>query len=81
LERPPHTHLATTCLPPGGAAENIRLTRAALTVALATLLSRLLGFVRDAMIAWCFGTGFGSDAFLAAFRIPNLYRRLFGEGT
>jgi putative peptidoglycan lipid II flippase len=50
-------------------------------VALATLLSRLLGFVRDAMIAWCFGTGFGSDAFLAAFRIPNLFRRLFGEGT
>ena len=50
-------------------------------MALATLLSRLLGFVRDAMIAWCFGTGFGSDAFLAAFRIPNLFRRLFGEGT
>lgn len=50
-------------------------------MAAATLLSRLLGFVRDAMIAWCFGTGFGSDAFLAAFRIPNLFRRLFGEGT
>jgi len=50
-------------------------------VALATPLSRLLGFIRDAMIAWCFGTGFGSDAFLAAFRIPNLFRRLFGEGT
>jgi putative peptidoglycan lipid II flippase len=41
----------------------------------------MLGFVRDAMIAWCFGTGFGSDAFLAAFRIPNLFRRLFGEGA
>jgi putative peptidoglycan lipid II flippase len=50
-------------------------------VALATLLSRLLGFVRDAMIAWCFGTGFGADAFLAAFRIPNLFRRLFAEGS
>ena len=81
MARPPHTPPATTCPPPGEAAENIRLTRAAVTVALATLLSRLLGFVRDAMIAWCFGTGFGSDAFLAAFRIPNLFRRLFGEGT
>jgi putative peptidoglycan lipid II flippase len=57
------------------------LTRAAVTVALATLLSRLLGYVRDALIAWCFGTGFGADAFLAAFRIPTLFRRLFAEGT
>ena len=81
MEPPPHTHPATTCSSTGGAAENIRLSRAAVTVALATLLSRLLGFVRDAMIAWCFGTGFGADAFLAAFRIPNLFRRLFGEGT
>lgn len=49
-------------------------------MALATLASRLLGFLRDAVIAWGFGTCFGSDAFLAAFRIPNLFRRLFGEG-
>jgi putative peptidoglycan lipid II flippase len=50
-------------------------------VAAATLLSRILGFVRDAMIAWYFGAGFSSDAFLAAFRIPNLFRRLVAEGT
>jgi putative peptidoglycan lipid II flippase len=50
-------------------------------VALATLLSRILGFARDALIAWYFGAGFSSDAFLAAFRVPNLFRRLVGEGT
>jgi len=50
-------------------------------VALATVLSRILGFVRDAMIASYFGAGFSSDAFLAAFRIPNLFRRLVGEGA
>jgi putative peptidoglycan lipid II flippase len=50
-------------------------------VALATVLSRILGFARDAMIAWYFGAGYNSDAFLAAFRIPNLFRRLVGEGT
>jgi putative peptidoglycan lipid II flippase len=66
---------------PRAAVENTRLTRAAGTVALATLASRLLGFLRDAVIAWGFGAGFGSDAFLAAFRIPNLSRRLFGEGS
>ena len=57
------------------------MTRAAGVVAAATLLSRILGFVRDAVIAWYFGAGFSSDAFLAAFRIPNLFRRLVGEGV
>ncbi len=47
----------------------------------ATLLSRILGFIRDAVIAWFFGAGFSSDAFIAAFRIPNLLRRLFAEGS
>jgi putative peptidoglycan lipid II flippase len=67
--------------PAAAAAENLRLTRAAGSVALATSASRLLGFLRDLLIAWVFGTGFGSDAFLAAFRIPNLFRRLLGEGS
>jgi putative peptidoglycan lipid II flippase len=57
------------------------MTRAAGTVAAATLLSRLLGFARDAVIAGYFGAGFSADAFLAAFRIPNLFRRLVGEGV
>jgi putative peptidoglycan lipid II flippase len=64
-----------------GEPETRRLSRAAGVVALATLLSRVLGFVRDAMIASYFGAGFGSDVFLAAFRIPNLFRRLVSEGA
>jgi putative peptidoglycan lipid II flippase len=45
-----------------------------------TFLSRIFGFVRDAAMAWFFGTGFISDAFFVAFRIPNLLKRLFSEG-
>ena len=61
--------------------ENSRVIKAAGVVGAATLLSRILGFVRDAVIAWFFGAGFSSDAFIAAFRIPNLFRRLFAEGS
>lgn len=46
-----------------------------------TLLSRLLGFVRDAVIANLFGAGAAADAFFVAFRIPNFFRRLFAEGA
>ncbi|MBU1053138.1 MAG: murein biosynthesis integral membrane protein MurJ [Proteobacteria bacterium] len=62
-------------------AEKIRVTKAAVLVGGATLLSRILGFVRDIVIAWFFGAGLYSDAFLVAFRIPNLFRRLFAEGS
>ncbi len=61
--------------------ENSRVLKAAGVVGTATLLSRILGFIRDAVIAWFFGAGFSSDAFIAAFRIPNLLRRLFAEGS
>jgi putative peptidoglycan lipid II flippase len=61
--------------------ENSRVLKAAGVVGTATLLSRVLGYIRDAMIAWFFGAGFSSDAFIAAFRIPNLLRRLFAEGS
>ncbi len=46
-----------------------------------TLLSRVLGFVRDSVIARGFGAGMETDAFFIAFRIPNLLRRLFAEGA
>lgn len=46
-----------------------------------TLLSRLLGFVRDMLMAQVLGTGAAADAFFAAFRFPNLFRRLFAEGA
>jgi len=57
------------------------ITRAAGMVSAATLLSRIFGFIRDCAIAWAFGAGLYSDAFLVAFRIPNLFRRLFAEGV
>ncbi|MGH8128102.1 MAG: murein biosynthesis integral membrane protein MurJ [Gammaproteobacteria bacterium] len=46
-----------------------------------TLASRLLGFARDILFATHFGAGFGMDAFLVAFKIPNFGRRLFAEGA
>jgi len=61
--------------------EKTQVIKAAGVVSAATLLSRILGYIRDAVIAWYFGAGFNSDAFIAAFRIPNLLRRLFGEGA
>ncbi len=48
---------------------------------LMTFLSRILGFIRDMVAAYVFGAGPGYDAFLLAFRIPNLMRRLFAEGA
>ncbi len=45
-----------------------------------TLISRILGLLRDVAIAFFFGAGFYTDVFFVAFRIPNLFRRLFGEG-
>ena len=61
--------------------ENKKVTKAAGIVGLATLLSRILGFIRDMVIARYFGAGFSTDAFFVAFRIPNLLRRLFAEGS
>lgn len=50
-------------------------------VSLAIMASRLLGLVRDQVFAVFFGAGLQYDAFLAAFRIPNLLRDLFAEGA
>jgi putative peptidoglycan lipid II flippase len=61
--------------------ENKRITRAATTIGMGTFLSRILGFLRDMVIAHFFGTGIAADAFFVAFRIPNLWRRLVGEGS
>ncbi len=61
--------------------ENKEVTKAAGVVGAATLLSRIFGFVRDMVIAWFFGAGLAADAFFVAFRIPNLLRRLFAEGS
>lgn len=59
----------------------MNLLRAMATVSGWTLVSRVLGFVRDMIIARMFGAGAATDAFFVAFRIPNLLRRLFAEGA
>ena len=59
----------------------MNLLRALATVSSLTLLSRVLGYVRDFFIARVFGAGLATDAFFVAFRIPNLLRRLFAEGA
>lgn len=59
----------------------MKLYRAFATVGGLTMLSRVLGFVRDILIAAVLGTGVVADAFFVAFRFPNLFRRLFGEGA
>ena len=61
--------------------ENDLVTRAAGVVGVFTFLSRILGLVRDILIANFFGSGMSADAFFVAFRIPNLLRRLFAEGS
>ena len=57
------------------------LFKAASTVSLLTLASRVTGLVRDLLMAAVFGANAMTDAFNVAFRIPNLFRRLFGEGA
>lgn len=59
----------------------MNLLRALATVGSMTFISRILGFVRDTLIARIFGAGLMTDAFFVAFKIPNLLRRLFAEGA
>jgi putative peptidoglycan lipid II flippase len=59
----------------------MNLLRTLATVSSMTLLSRILGFVRDFVIARAFGAGMLTDAFFVAFKLPNLLRRLFAEGA
>lgn len=59
----------------------MNLLRAASTVSLLTLCSRVTGLASQLMIASMFGAGAWTDAYNAAFRIPNMLRRLFGEGA
>ncbi|MFO8125135.1 murein biosynthesis integral membrane protein MurJ, partial [Yoonia sp.] len=59
----------------------VRLMAGFFTVGIWTLLSRVMGFVRDIMIAAFLGTGPVAEAFLIAFSLPNLFRRFFAEGA
>lgn len=66
---------------PHSESENMQVAKAAGVVGLATMLSRVFGFLRDMVVAAFFGAGLITDAFWVAFRIPNLLRRLLGEGS
>ena len=59
----------------------MNLVRATATIGGLTLVSRVLGFVRDMLGASFLGAGFANDAFLIAFRLPNFFRALFAEGA
>jgi putative peptidoglycan lipid II flippase len=59
----------------------VSLLKSASTISLMTLASRVAGLVRDQLFAAAFGASAMTDAFYVAFRIPNLFRRLFGEGA
>ncbi|MBL0010287.1 MAG: murein biosynthesis integral membrane protein MurJ [Nitrosomonas sp.] len=59
----------------------MNLLKALAAVSSMTFISRILGFLRDVIIARIFGAGMVTDAFFVAFRIPNLLRRLFAEGA
>lgn len=72
----PSAHGTAACPPAGG-----RLARTAGMLALFTLLSRVLGLVRDTGMAWLVGCGPLADALVAALRLPHLLRRLLGEGS
>lgn len=61
--------------------QRIRLVSGFLTVGMWTLLSRILGFVRDILIAAYLGSGPVAEAFLIAFSLPNMFRRFFAEGA
>ncbi len=61
--------------------ENIRVAKAAGIVGSATLASRIMGYIRDMVMSWAFGTSALADAFYVAYRIPNLLRELLAEGS
>ncbi len=58
-----------------------KVTKAAAVMGATTLLSRIVGFVRDMVVAWAFGAGMVADAFYVAYRVPSLLRELFAEGS
>jgi putative peptidoglycan lipid II flippase len=60
---------------------NKKVSKAAGAVGGMTLLSRVFGFMRDMVIAMAFGSSASADAFFVAFRIPNMQRRILGEGA
>ncbi|HTW91133.1 MAG TPA: murein biosynthesis integral membrane protein MurJ [bacterium] len=67
--------------PAGDARTDAHFTRRVGAFSVGTLLSRILGVVRESVFAYLFGAGFATDAFNVAFRIPNMLRDLFAESA
>lgn len=65
----------------GSSSQTGKIARAAGTVSIAVLASRIFGLVREQVFAGLFGAGYAFDAYVVAFRIPNLLRDLFAEGA
>lgn len=61
--------------------EKKQILKSASIISLVTIVSRVLGYVRDQRISFLLGTSLSADAFVLAYRMPNLFRRLVGEGT
>lgn len=59
----------------------MNLLKSLAAVSSMTMVSRILGFIRDAIVARVFGAGMATDAFFVAFKLPNLLRRIFAEGA
>lgn len=78
------THSCRTLITAGSIipmSEKRNIARAAGILGFATVLSRIMGMVRDIVVSRLFGAGYATDAFFAAFQIPNMLRRFFGEGA
>ena len=65
----------------GGKAKKSKLLNSSLVVSAMTMISRVMGLIRDIVFAWFIGASGGADAFFVAFKIPNFLRRLFAEGA
>src|SRR5215468_7838539 len=61
--------------------EHRQLLKSASLISVLTILSRILGYIRDSRVAYLLGAGTAADAYTTAYRIPNLLRRLVAEGA
>ena len=61
--------------------EHRHLLRSASVISVVTILSRIFGYIRDSRVAFLLGAGTANDAYTVAYLIPNLLRRLVGEGA
>jgi len=61
--------------------EKKQILKSASIISLVTIVSRILGYVRDQRIAFLLGTSLSANSFILAYRIPNLFRRLVAEGS